>query len=368
MNYQRVYEEFIADRRTKEEDLRASGEYFEVHHIRPRSLGGSNKKTNLIALSAQDHYRAHILLGAIHGGAMWKALNIMHDGKGDRRSCRSRTIYAMLKKKFARETSGVNHPRINLDVHTIYNADGRTATGAQYEIREQTGLTKTDLCALLRGRQHSVYGWCRTADEAANFVPHMGAVHTLYHIDGRTETGTQADLSRTAGVRHGNLSQVLLGKRLSVSDWYACPETAARAARDHALGIRGRIKDHRLYRFQKIETGEIVVATRKEMSFGHGIESSCLTRLMQGSLKSTHGWCLLGEDAASADVPPPRLSQNIVFELRHDDTGEVIMGNRREIGLQLSHLRSGTISPLLLGKLGHAKGWRLMSRSDQIAA
>lgn len=37
-------------------------EYSEKHHIIPRSLGGSNKKDNIVKLSAREHYIAHLLL------------------------------------------------------------------------------------------------------------------------------------------------------------------------------------------------------------------------------------------------------------------------------------------------------------------
>lgn len=36
--------------------------YVEKHHIIPRSLGGSNKKENLVALSAREHFICHRLL------------------------------------------------------------------------------------------------------------------------------------------------------------------------------------------------------------------------------------------------------------------------------------------------------------------
>ena len=65
MNYQRIYDEFIADRRSKESSLTG---YTEKRHILPRSLGGDNSKSNLIKLTAQDHYFAHELLAKIYGG------------------------------------------------------------------------------------------------------------------------------------------------------------------------------------------------------------------------------------------------------------------------------------------------------------
>jgi len=74
MNYERIYNEFIADRRIKEAGLVG---YTEKHHIVPRSKGGSDKASNLINLTPEDHIRAHILLGRIYGGTMWFALRKM---------------------------------------------------------------------------------------------------------------------------------------------------------------------------------------------------------------------------------------------------------------------------------------------------
>lgn len=39
-----------------------NGEYFESHHIIPKSLGGSNAKINLVLLTAREHYVCHLLL------------------------------------------------------------------------------------------------------------------------------------------------------------------------------------------------------------------------------------------------------------------------------------------------------------------
>lgn len=64
MDYGRIYREFLADRRLREPTI----EVFEKHHIRPRSLGGSNDPENIIRLSPEDHVFAHALLAKIHGG------------------------------------------------------------------------------------------------------------------------------------------------------------------------------------------------------------------------------------------------------------------------------------------------------------
>jgi hypothetical protein len=54
--------------------LKKQGEYFEAHHIVPRSMGGDGKKEgwsdlkhpNIIILTAREHYIAHALLWLIH--------------------------------------------------------------------------------------------------------------------------------------------------------------------------------------------------------------------------------------------------------------------------------------------------------------
>ncbi len=65
--------------------------YYERHHIIPRSLGGSNKITNLVLLTPEEHYICHSLLPDFCEGASyykmvhaWNAINNMGgitDGK-----------------------------------------------------------------------------------------------------------------------------------------------------------------------------------------------------------------------------------------------------------------------------------------------
>jgi len=57
MNYEKHYKLLIERAKTRNIDG-----YVEIHHIIPRCLGGSNKKTNLVALTPEEHYVAHQLL------------------------------------------------------------------------------------------------------------------------------------------------------------------------------------------------------------------------------------------------------------------------------------------------------------------
>ena len=80
MDYEKIYEDFIADRLKNEPDVYsglnytqrwrkgswASGSYFEHHHILPTSLGGEDTPENVVSLSGGDHYFAHLCLWKIH--------------------------------------------------------------------------------------------------------------------------------------------------------------------------------------------------------------------------------------------------------------------------------------------------------------
>ena len=61
MNYQHQYNLLI-----KSAQLNLTTGYADNHHIIPQSMGGSNDPTNLVLLSAKQHFVAHHLLYKIH--------------------------------------------------------------------------------------------------------------------------------------------------------------------------------------------------------------------------------------------------------------------------------------------------------------
>ena len=58
MDYKFVYDCIVLKAKNRTEEL----EYYENHHILPKSLGGSNDKTNLVKLTAREHFICHWLL------------------------------------------------------------------------------------------------------------------------------------------------------------------------------------------------------------------------------------------------------------------------------------------------------------------
>ena len=73
MNYVNVYYSIIKNRL----DNPVEG-YVERHHIVPKSEGGTDNDDNIVALTAREHYIAHLLLAKIYNDyKMWHAVNLM---------------------------------------------------------------------------------------------------------------------------------------------------------------------------------------------------------------------------------------------------------------------------------------------------
>ena len=62
MKYKTIYDNLVTTR----DKLKRTDEYTEDHHIIPRCLGGSDKKENLVSLTAREHLIAHKLLCKIY--------------------------------------------------------------------------------------------------------------------------------------------------------------------------------------------------------------------------------------------------------------------------------------------------------------
>lgn len=94
MDYQKHYNRLIdmAKMRNKPDG------YTERHHVVPRSMGGLEQKSNLVVLTAREHFLAHYLLAKINGGSQWYAVMIFK--AGNHRVVNSR-LYEIAKTKHA---------------------------------------------------------------------------------------------------------------------------------------------------------------------------------------------------------------------------------------------------------------------------
>lgn len=107
--YSRWYFSIIMS--AKEKHRNKTEGYYESHHIVPRSLGGTNQKTNLVLLSAKEHFIVHWLLTKMvddkgHKHKMSCALfKMMHSAEGQPRYCSS-ALYEIAKRTMSKNSTG----------------------------------------------------------------------------------------------------------------------------------------------------------------------------------------------------------------------------------------------------------------------
>ena len=108
MNYQRIHDEIIE--RALRRDLDGK---VEVHHILPKCMGGTDGKSNLVALTPREHVLIHILLYKIHRtGQMAYAVTAMRMNTSSQSRPNSKAIAnarVAAAAYYSENFSGVNH-------------------------------------------------------------------------------------------------------------------------------------------------------------------------------------------------------------------------------------------------------------------
>jgi hypothetical protein len=112
--YKNIYESIIykAQNRMKKEGI-----YYENHHIIPSSLGGTNNKENIVALTAREHFICHYLLTKItinpeHKSKMiWAFFMMCVDPVSGSVERKKSSRYELARKLFAE-----NHPTKNNNI------------------------------------------------------------------------------------------------------------------------------------------------------------------------------------------------------------------------------------------------------------
>jgi len=101
MNYKLHYDKLIERAKNRKLDC-----YKEVHHIKPKCLGGLNDKDNLVELTAREHFIAHMLLVKINPKkyGLIKAVNMMCISSDNQNRSMNR-MYEWLREKFSNEMS-----------------------------------------------------------------------------------------------------------------------------------------------------------------------------------------------------------------------------------------------------------------------
>lgn len=95
MDYRKVYDALIIKAQLRTQ----LSTYIEVHHIQPKALGGTDDPSNLVKLTAKEHFIAHLLLAKLYGDTMWVAVLRMKSNSKNSR------MYAIAKQKWSQTMS-----------------------------------------------------------------------------------------------------------------------------------------------------------------------------------------------------------------------------------------------------------------------
>lgn len=103
MNYRKHYNRLI--RRARNRTLCG---YSERHHIIPRCMGGGDEESNLVRLTPEEHYVAHLLLVKMHprhSGLVWAAVCMTSPAPKHWGHLRNNKLYGWLRRKCAKTMS-----------------------------------------------------------------------------------------------------------------------------------------------------------------------------------------------------------------------------------------------------------------------
>ena len=146
MNYKLNYQKLIEYRKTN-----ILNENYEIHHIVPKSLGGSNSKENLIRLSFREHFLAHYLLWKMTDGK--EHLKMAHAFKFMSKDFKiSSRCYQRLKEELSKKV-------ICLQTLQVFNSVTDTINWLSSKINEDTISIKRNLNLVLRKKRKSIQGY-----------------------------------------------------------------------------------------------------------------------------------------------------------------------------------------------------------------
>jgi hypothetical protein len=138
--YHRHYQSLIENAKNR---ILPSNTYKESHHIIPRSFGGSDDKTNLVDLTAREHYIAHLLLSKMHGGEqrrkMLAAVVLMGAIKRFKTKCNSH-LYESMRLAYITTVRGKSRDIEVREKHRLLNEELKDYDGDTPSVESMTML------------------------------------------------------------------------------------------------------------------------------------------------------------------------------------------------------------------------------------
>lgn len=312
MNYAAIYQAFIEDRRAKEPALKAARKYVERHHIVPRSQGGTDEAENLVSVTPEDHYFAHLLLAHIHGGWAWSAVKAMCNGWSSAESKwrRNRPIYGVARRRWAAHAKqemkrrfaagematrkGVENNKFNPEEFAWFNLDTeerRVAT--MHAMHLEFGGSRPSWTSVVTGDRKTILGWKLEGSEV-RIRGLKGKVFRFVNRDGRMFSGTQQEFCQHVGLSAASGTRVCRDQSVTRCGWRLeatedRPHFAQKS--DGVPARRNSGAEHTFVRGDEVRRGKVgelaalFGSTKPQMHAG-------ISQIKNGNVKGYKGWGL----------------------------------------------------------------------------
>jgi hypothetical protein len=155
MNYQKIYNSLIQRALTRELEG-----YGEKHHIVPRCLGGDNSSNNIVKLTAEEHFVAHLILARLHPKMRYLAVAILlMRGRKTKQYVKNSRFYAKLRERAAEASKKMNRSPETLkklsDAARNMSQEQRDKISASLTGLKQSEATKLKRSKKALGRKHT---------------------------------------------------------------------------------------------------------------------------------------------------------------------------------------------------------------------
>lgn len=304
MNYIRIYEAFIKDRQAKEPTLTG---YTERHHILPRSLGGGDESDNLVALTPEDHFFAHLLLAKAHGGRLASAAYLMAMSCNGpwRDRFRLRARYGLARRITARclseSMSGSDNQLFNSTKYEWINyRSGKKETSTLFDMHKKYGASRGIWTQVMTGERPSIKGWLLSIRKKDHKRSEKGQVNNFVHRDGRKFTGTQSEFCKHTGLSDASSWRIVHAKSVSRCGWRldGVMDRKFNMPRDGSPSC----KAGKVFAFKK--DGITVTGDRNAIAAALGSTvgqiSASICSIRAGRTSGYKGWKLVEEEASDA--------------------------------------------------------------------
>lgn len=303
MNYKTIYNNLIEIAKTKTRK-KSNDAYYENHHIVPRSLGGSDDSTNMVLLTAKEHYIAHHLLFLFETGVnKYKMANawhlMMHINSYTKNNARNYEKAKLLMLPYL-GLSGASPQKF------IFTKESDIFIGTRFEFCREFGYNPNSLFKLITSGVETYQGW------DANIIPDDSYNITVVNeYTSEVITGTSSYVSKNSTLSLLTLSQMVNKNIRSYDNWMLTKidnkDFFAPKSRAYGTGNENPAFNDNTYNFMH-DDGRVYTGYRRDFARIYSLIQTQVSALITGRQQECKGWFL---------VDNPKIT---LYEVTHPDS------------------------------------------------